>query len=126
MQITHLSYIERANYCLSLMGKRFLQLVEEKKTNIALSADVTTCDKLLQLANDLGPHICMLKTHIDILSDYAWPVTIALQKLAAQHRFFLFEDRKFADIGNTVTYQYEGGIYQIAQWADIVNAHILH
>ena len=123
--ISNLSYQERAGYCLSPLSKRLFELLDEKQTNLALSADVTRAEALLELADNLGPHICILKTHIDIIEDFSHELTHDLHKLSIKHNFLLFEDRKFADIGNTVKHQYADGIYQIANWADLVNAHTL-
>jgi len=120
-----LSYATRGANHPNHLAKRLLELAETKKTNIVLSADLTTTKELLSIADELGPFIAVLKTHIDIVSDFGQTTIDGLLDLARKHDFLIFEDRKFVDIGNTVQKQYHGGALRISDWAHIVNASIL-
>ncbi|PNS17402.1 Orotidine 5'-phosphate decarboxylase [Sphaceloma murrayae] len=119
------TYQERASIPgTSPLAAYFLKLIAAKRSNLCVSADVTSSRELLQLAEEVGDQICLLKTHADIIQDFGHKTAQDLQAVAKRKGFLIFEDRKFGDIGNTVQMQYTAGPLQIARWANIVNAHI--
>lgn len=120
-----LSFLKRASLTRHPMAQKLFKLMEDKESNLCLAADVTSQKRLLELADELGPYLCVLKTHVDILTDFTPDFGSRLRQLAEKHRFLIFEDRKFADIGQTVSLQYRQGVYRIAEWADMVNAHVV-
>ncbi len=120
-----MKYSERAETTTNPAAKELFQLMDEKQTNLAVAADVMTADELLSLVQAVGDEICVLKTHIDVVEDYSQELVESLLELKEKHNFLIFEDRKFADIGNTVKMQYSAGVYHIADWADITNAHVV-
>lgn len=120
-----LTYGARAPLAHNPMAKKLFETMESKKSNLSFNPDVTTQAELLGLADLVGPYICMLKTHIDILTDFDDALPAKLQALADKHNFVIFEDRKFADIGSVVKSQYSEGPYKIADWADITTVHMV-
>lgn len=120
-----LSYNQRIHHCQNPLAKKLFRIMTEKETNLCVNPDLTTCDEVLSIAHQVGPSICVLKTHVDIINDFTPTFITELKQLSKQHQFVIFEDRKFADIGNTVKLQYEQGVYHIADWAEITNAHTL-
>lgn len=109
--------------CQNKIAKQLFEIMTVKQSNLCVAADYTSFDELLKLADQIGPHVCMIKTHVDIMNDFSMDQVQRLVDLAIKHNFLIFEDRKFADIGNTVKLQYGQGVYKIAQWAHIINAH---
>lgn len=107
------------------ISHRLLDTIARKQSNLTLAADTTDAEALVALATELGDHLCMLKTHIDMITNYTPSLPKKLQEIAQQKDFLLFEDRKFADIGHTTYHQYTSGPYRIAEWADLVTVHAL-
>ncbi|XP_043280849.1 uridine 5'-monophosphate synthase [Venturia canescens] len=120
-----LSFSSRAKLSKRPMATKLFELMDTKETMICLAADLTKTDEILELADLTGPHIAVLKIHVDIIEDFNDNFINNLKQLSTKHNFLLMEDRKFGDIGNTVSLQYSRGIYKISQWADLITAHTI-
>ncbi len=103
--------------------RKILDLIEEKKSRLILSLDVDNQKEFFNILEQTAEHIVMLKTHVDILTDFDEQFITKLQEYAHKYNFLIFEDRKFADIGNTVRKQYRGGVYRISDWSDVITVH---
>ncbi|KAI1388491.1 Orotidine 5'-phosphate decarboxylase [Hypoxylon trugodes] len=123
------SFAERANNASHPLANYLLRLMELKKSNLCLSADVTNARELLALADRIGPSIVILKTHYDLVAGWDYNpqngTGARLGAIARKHGFLIFEDRKFGDIGSTVQLQYTAGNARIIDWAHIVNVNMI-
>ncbi|CAG9862441.1 unnamed protein product [Phyllotreta striolata] len=120
-----MSFEDREKLAKNPVAKRLFEIMRNKQTTLCVAADILSATDLLNFAEAVGPHICALKTHIDIVEDFNPNLIQPLQQIADRHNFVLFEDRKFADIGKTVEYQYSKGLYSISSWAPLVTVHSL-
>ncbi|KAK0168417.1 hypothetical protein PV327_002220 [Microctonus hyperodae] len=118
-----MDFSSRVKMAKNQLASKILRLMDTKESMICLAADLSKTDSILELAEIAGPHIVILKIHVDIIENFNEEFIKQLKDLSLKHKFFIMEDRKFADIGNTVSLQYSKGIYKIAEWADLITVH---
>uniref|UniRef100_A0A1B6E8N6 Uridine 5'-monophosphate synthase n=2 Tax=Clastoptera arizonana TaxID=38151 RepID=A0A1B6E8N6_9HEMI len=114
-------FSERAKLTTCPITQQLFKIMEEKQTILCVAADLTSSTHLLTLAQIVGPHICILKTHCDLVSDFTPDIGSKLKDIAREFNFLIMEDRKFSDIGHTVSLQYA----LVHSWADLVTVHAL-
>ncbi|CDZ98509.1 orotidine-5-phosphate decarboxylase [Phaffia rhodozyma] len=119
------TYEERLPLHVNQAAKDLLETMIRKQSNLCVSVDVTTKEELLAIVEAVGASSCAIKTHCDIISDFDDDLVDRLTELSKKLDFQIFEDRKFADIGNTVSLQYSSGLHRIASWSHLTNAHAL-
>jgi uridine monophosphate synthetase len=127
--VSRSSFAERAKKTTHPLSTYLLRLMTIKQSNLCLSADVSTTNQLLHLADAIGPSIVVLKTHYDLINNWDYHPTTGtgarLNRLARRHGFLIFEDRKFGDIGSTVQAQYTEGSAKIIEWSHITNVNMI-
>lgn len=99
------------------MATKLWQIVLDKNTNLCLSGDVGTIEKLINLVELVGDHICMLKIHWDCLTVDKESLS-KLYKISKEKNFLILDDRKYADIDSIVAQQYTN-----SNSSDCVTAH---
>lgn len=107
------------------LTKKLKEHIQKKKSNLVLSLDTDNQADFFRILEQTAAHIVLLKTHVDMLSDYDDTFILKLNEYAEKYDFMIFEDRKFADIGNTVRKQYRKGIYKIKDWAHFITVHAI-
>ncbi len=117
--------VEKETVAANGLTEKLLAVMKRKKTNLILSLDTEDSDEFFDILEKTAGSIAMVKTHMDIIRNFSFDFIARLKKLSAEHDFLIFEDRKFADIGNTVKHQFYGGVYRIAEWADCVTSHLI-
>ena len=125
VEIPELSFTQRLESTEAPMTRQLMETMLRKRSNLVLSLDVEGVNEFFEILEQTGPEICMVKTHVDILETFRGDFVPRLKALAQRHDFHIFEDRKFADIGNTVRKQFRSGEFRIAEWAEYVTVHMI-
>ena len=103
------------------------EIIKRKKSRICVAINADNIQELLRIIEMVGPHVCIIKIHIDMVHDYVDVQYESIEKLNAlkeKHDFLIWEDRKFADSPEIVYKQIDSSAFRLRSWADIVSVHL--
>ena len=95
---------------------RLNEISKRKNSRLCFSADVQNSEKLFQMLEEIGKHICVCKIHYDIFNDNDETIKNGLIRASIKHDFLLMEDRKLVDI----SYISEKQFSLFRNWVDMV------
>jgi len=93
--------------------------------NIIWAADVPSMKVLFEQLDIYGEKISVLKLHIDTFVDFSQENLFKLVDYKKKYNLILWEDRKFADIGNIMIKQVKNSIYYYLDWVDVFSIHCI-
>ena len=115
---------ERWESATAPIARRYMEAAVQKSSLVCLAADRNTMAGLFALIEQVEDHVVALKTHVDLVDDWSPEAWAEFCSTATAAGMLIFEDRKFADIGN-ISRSQMAGQYNIRNWADIVTAHLI-
>ena len=107
-------------------NKRLLNVIKTKQTSVCLSLDTVTWNKGKSILESCAPYICMVKLHLDLLTDWNNTATQEILDMAKTHNFLIIEDSKLDDVPNIVESQVYGGLHSFGNWVDAVTLNTVN
>jgi uridine monophosphate synthetase len=104
-------------------NKRLLNIIKTKQTSVCLSLDTGSWNKGKSILESCAPYICMVKLHLDLLTDWNDTATQEILDISKTHNFLILEDSKLDDVPNIVENQVYGGLYSFGNWVDAVTVN---
>ena len=88
-----MNFSDRANCCPNGLTRKLLEIMHTKETNLCVAVDDSDCNKILEISDQLGSQIAILKLHCDLIANFSLDFVCQLKALSEKHKFLLFEDR---------------------------------
>lgn len=96
------------------------QIICRKQTALCISLDMQTWYLAVQLLENIGKYICMVKLHAELFPDWDNTAYAILLKLSQKYNFMIMQDSKFVDVPKIVEKQIKSQSLAINNWADFI------